>query len=62
MYFVYELVDPRNNVTGYISITNNPNQRYYDHIEGRERQRKRNKYRRRNLPTVTLQLRKLAVD
>lgn len=35
MYFVYELVDPRTNVTGYVGITNNPNQRYREHIEGR---------------------------
>lgn len=35
MYFVYELVDPRTDVTGYVGITNNPNQRYYEHIEGR---------------------------
>ncbi len=36
MYFVYELVDPRTDVTGYIGITNNPNQRYNDHVKGRE--------------------------
>lgn len=35
MYFVYELVDPRTNATGYIGITNNPNQRYHEHVEGR---------------------------
>ena len=35
MYFVYELVEPRNNATGYIGITNNPNQRYLEHVEGR---------------------------
>jgi excisionase family DNA binding protein len=35
MYFVYRLVDPRNNVTGYVGITGNPNQRYLKHIEGR---------------------------
>ena len=41
MYFVYELVDPRNNVTGYIGITNNPNQRYLEHIEGRVKKGKK---------------------
>jgi predicted GIY-YIG superfamily endonuclease len=39
MYFVYELVDPRTDVTGYIGITNNPNQRYYDHIDGRDKRK-----------------------
>ena len=36
MYFVYELVDPRTDVAGYIGITDNPNRRYSEHIEGRE--------------------------
>jgi predicted GIY-YIG superfamily endonuclease len=35
MYFVYELVDPRTNVASYVGITNNPNQRYAEHMEGR---------------------------
>lgn len=35
MHFVYKLVDPRNNVT-YIGITSDPNQRYNEHLEGRE--------------------------
>lgn len=35
MYFVYELVDPRNSVTGYVGITNNPNKRYLEHIDER---------------------------
>ncbi len=35
LYFVYELVDPRNNATGYVGITNNPNKRYLEHIEER---------------------------
>jgi predicted GIY-YIG superfamily endonuclease len=47
MYFVYELVDPRNNVTGYIGIMNNPNQRYQAHIEGREEKGKKCEWIRR---------------
>jgi hypothetical protein len=36
MYFVYELVDPRTDVTGYVGITNNPKKRHYEHLYGRE--------------------------
>ncbi len=33
MYFVYELVDPRTDIAGYVGITSNPNRRYYEHLE-----------------------------
>lgn len=32
MYYIYELVDPRNNVTRYIGITNNPEIRLNRHL------------------------------
>lgn len=35
LHFVYELYDPRTNTPGYVGITNNPNQRYWEHLEGR---------------------------
>lgn len=32
MYYVYELVDPRTGVPGYVGITNNPKARHYQHL------------------------------
>lgn len=32
MFFVYELVDPRTNSIGYVGITDDPNERYSQHI------------------------------
>lgn len=42
LHFVYELVDPRTNTPGYVGITNNPNQRYFEHIELRVKKGKKN--------------------
>lgn len=44
MYFVYELVDPRTDVTGYVGITNNPNKRYYEHLEGNDKNEKKREW------------------
>jgi predicted GIY-YIG superfamily endonuclease len=41
LHFVYELYDPRTNTPGYVGITNNPNQRYWEHLEGRVRKGKK---------------------
>jgi predicted GIY-YIG superfamily endonuclease len=32
VYFIYELVDPRDNATRYVGMTNNPEARYKQHI------------------------------
>jgi predicted GIY-YIG superfamily endonuclease len=34
MYFVYELVDPRTDITAYIGITGDPNRRFKEHLGG----------------------------
>ena len=36
MYFVYELVDPQTDVTGYVGITDNPNRRLKQHLSNSE--------------------------
>jgi predicted GIY-YIG superfamily endonuclease len=36
------MVDPRNNTPSYVGITNNPNQRYFEHIELRVKKGKKN--------------------
>lgn len=36
LYFVYELYDPRTGITGYVGITKDPNQRYFQHIQGQD--------------------------
>lgn len=46
MYFVYELIDPRTDAVGYIGITNNPNLRYQQHLEGRDKNDRKNEWLR----------------
>lgn len=35
LHFIYALVDPRTDVVAYIGITNNPNARLIEHLEGK---------------------------
>lgn len=44
MYFVYELVDPRTDIAGYVGITDNPNRRYYQHLECKDNNRKKREW------------------
>lgn len=42
MYFVYELIDPQTDATGYVGITNNPNARYQQHLQGKDSNDRKN--------------------
>lgn len=47
MYYVYELVDPRTGVPGYVGITNNPKARHYQHLALLDGNIKKNSWIRR---------------
>lgn len=47
MYYVYELIDPRTGVPGYVGITNNPKARHYRHLALLDGNIKKNSWIRR---------------